>query len=186
VPGVLDRLEPQKYDNIVLVASEFLAEGDQADAATVATFLMLSKSLPEEGPRPDVLVELMDEENRFLFAGQRDDVIVSATTASYLLSQVSLRRELAAVYAELCRPRGGQLTLQPAAKYAPDEAVRFGDLERAASAHGEIAVGIRHGGRLALNPDREIEWRLEPGDQLLVLPPARSPRRTSQIETEPR
>ena len=179
MPGVLDRLEPQNYDNIVLVASEFLAEGDQADAATVTTFLMLNGLLSEEGPRPDVLVELMDEENRFLFSGQRDDVIVSATTASYLLSQVSLRRELAAVYAELCRPRGGQLTLQPAAKYTPDAATRFGDLERAASARGEIAVGIRHGGRLAMNPDREVEWRLEPGDQLLVLPPASSSKGTS-------
>jgi len=176
---VLDRLEPQRYDNVVLVASEFLTEGDQADANTVTTFLMLSGLLSEEGPRPDVLVELMDEENRFLFAGQRDDVIVSATTASYLLSQVSLRRELAAVYAELCRARGGQLTLQPAANYAPDASARFGDLERAASARGEIAVGIRHAGRLALNPDREVEWRLEPGDQLLVLPPARSSNGTS-------
>lgn len=179
VPGVLDRLEPQRYDNIVLVASEFLAEGDQADAATVTTFLMLSGLLSEEGPCPDVLVELMDEENRFLFAGERDDVIVSATTASYLLSQVSLRRELAAVYAELCRPRGGQLTLQPAAQYAPGAAARFGDLERAAFARGEIAVGIRHAGRLAMNPDREVEWRLESGDQLLVLPPARSSKGTS-------
>ena len=121
----------------------------------------------------------MDEENRFLFEGQRDDVIVSATTASYLLSQVSLRRELAAVYAELCRARGGQLTLQPAAKYAPDAAARFGDFERSASARGEIAVGIRHAGRLTLNPDREAEWRLESGDQLLVLPPARSSNGTS-------
>jgi hypothetical protein len=78
----LDRLEPQKYDNVVLVASEFPAEGDQADAATVTTFLMLNGLLSEEGPRSEVLVELMDEENRFLFAGQREDVIVSATTAS--------------------------------------------------------------------------------------------------------
>ena len=179
VPGVLDRLEPQKYDNVVLVASEFSAEGDQADAFTVTTFLMLNGLLSEEGPRPNVLVELMDEENRFLFADRRDDVIVSATTASYLLSQVALRRELAAVYAELCRTRGGQLTLQPLAKYAPDTVARFGDLEKAASARGEIAVGIRHAGRLALNPDREIEWKAEPGDQLLVLPPTRSSKGTS-------
>ena len=140
---------------------------------------MLSGLLFEEGPRTDVLVELMHEENRFLFADQRDDVIVSATTASYLLSQVSLRRELAAVYAELCRARGAQLTLQSLAKYAPDATASFGDLERAAYARGEIAVGIRHGGRLTLNPDREIEWRLDPGDQLLVLPPARSSKGTS-------
>ena len=179
VPGVLDRLEPQRYDNVVLVASEFLAEGDQADASTVAAFLMLNGLLPEEGPRPDVLVELMYEENRFLFAGKREGVIVSATMASYLLSQVSLRRELAAVYAELCRPRGGQLTLQPAAIYAQGAAARFGDLEKAAFVRGEIAVGVRHRGQLSLNPDRDLEWRLEPGDQLLVLPPSRSPKRTS-------
>ena len=169
-PGVLDRLEPQRYDNIVLVASEFLAEGDQADASTVTTFLMLSGLLSEEGPRPDMLVELMDEENRFLLSDERDGVIVSAMMVGYLLSQVSLRRELGAVYAELCRPRGGRLTLQPAMKYAPDATARFGELQKTAFAHGEIAVGIRHAGRVALNPDREVEWRLEPGDQLLVLP----------------
>ena len=77
------------------------------------------------------------------------------------------------MYVELCRARGGQLTLQPVARYAPDGAARFGDLERAASARGEIAVAIRHGGRLALNPYRKVEWRLEPGDQILALPPAR-------------
>jgi hypothetical protein len=118
---------------------------------------MLSGLLSEQRPRPDVLVELMDEENRFLFSDHRDRVLVSATMVSYLLSQVSLRRELGAVYAELCRPRGGQLTLQPATEYAPDTTARFGELQKTAFAHGEIPVGIRHAGRLALNPDRDVE-----------------------------
>jgi hypothetical protein len=173
-PGVLEGLEPQRYDNIVLLASEQLAEEEQADATTVFTYLMLRGLLPEEGPRPELFVELMDEENEFLFRREDQDVIVSPMLVSYLLSQVSLRRELAAVFAELTQPWGAQIVLQPAREYlATNGPLRFEDLECAAAARGEIALGLRRAQEpdagLALNPDRDTEWTLAPGDEVVVL-----------------
>jgi hypothetical protein len=173
-PGVLERLEPQRYDNIVLVASERLEEEEQADATTVFGYLMLRGLLPEEGPRPEVFVELLDEENEFLFGREHEDVIVSPMLVSYLISQVALRRELAAVFAELSRPRGARIVLQPAQEYlATNGPVRFEDLDRTASARGEIALGLRRtegpDGGLTLNPDRDAEWTLAPGDEVVVL-----------------
>jgi len=173
-PDVLEGLEPWRYDNIVVLASEWQAEEKQADGITVFTHLMLRGLLPEEGRRPEILVELMDEENQFLFRGDPEDVIVSPMWVSYLISQVALRRELAAVYEELTRPWGAQIVLRPAGAYLPAGGpVRFGDLERAAAARGEIALGL-HRSRgadsgLALNPDRETEWILADGDEAVVL-----------------
>jgi hypothetical protein len=173
-PGVLERLEPRRYDNIVLLASERMDAEEQADATTVFAYRMLRVLLSEEDPRPDLFVELMDEENQFLFQGEDADVITSPLLVSYLLSQVALRRELAAVFAELSRPRGAHISLEPAQGYlATSQPVRFEDLQRAASARGEIAVGLRRAGSsdggLALNPDREATWTLGPADEMVVL-----------------
>ncbi len=177
LPGVLNRLEPQSYDNIVLLASERLREEEQADAITVFTYQLLTGLLPEKGPRPAVFVELLDEENQALLEQERDDVIVSPSLVSYLLSQVSLRSELAAIFAELSRPRGAQVLLGNAHDYlAMDKPQRFQDLERAAMARGEIALGVLHtedaGAKLDLNPDRTAQWTPAPGDQVVVLAPA--------------
>ncbi|MGI9589899.1 MAG: CASTOR/POLLUX-related putative ion channel, partial [Myxococcota bacterium] len=172
-PGVLERLEPQRYDNIVLLASERLDEEEQADATTAFAYLMLRRLLEKEDGRPAIFVELLDEENRFLFDGELEDVIVSPLLVSYLLSQVALRRELASVFAELARPKGAHLVLEPAEAYlATSGPVRFEELERAASARGEIALGLRRNGSddgLVLNPDRDAEWMLGSGDQLVLL-----------------
>jgi len=174
VPGVLERLEPRGYDNIVLLASERLGEQEQADATTALSYVMLNGLLPEDGPRPEMLLELLDEENEFLFSRRQEDVIVSPTLVSYVLSQVSMCRELAAVIVELSRPWGAQIVLRRAQEYVTTEGpVRFEDLECAAAARGEIAIGLRHAeGRdpaIALNPDRDTEWTLASADELVVL-----------------
>lgn len=173
-PGVLEDLEPQRYDNIILLASEQLAGEGQADATTVFAYLMLRGLLPKEGPRPQLFVELLEDENEFLFERENEDEIVSPTLVSYLLSQVSLRRELAAVIAELSRTWGAQIVLQPARGYLEKtEPVRFADIEQAAAARGEIALGLRRAegpdAELVLNPDRDADWTLAPGDEVVVL-----------------
>jgi hypothetical protein len=184
-PGVLEGLEPQHYDNIILLASEQLAGEGQADATTVFAYLMLRGLLPEEGPRPQLFVELLEDENEFLFERENEDEIVSPTLVSYLLSQVSLRRELAAVIAELSRTWGAQIVLQPAREYLEKrESVRFADLERAAAARGEIALGLRRAegpdAELALNPDRDTAWTLAPGDEVVVLGSCAEPEDTAR------
>jgi len=173
-PRVLEGLEPQRYDNIILLASEQLAGVGQADATTVFAYLLLRGLLPEEGPRPQLFIELLEDENEFLFERENEDEIVSPTLVSYLMSQVSLRRELRAVFAALSRAWGAQIVLESAREYLEkQESVRFADLERAAAARGEIALGLRRAegpdAELALNPDRDAAWSLAAGDEVVVL-----------------
>mgnify|MGYP001812776535 FL=1 len=169
-PGVLERLDPQRYDQILVLASELLAETDQADATTVFTYQVLTGLLPEDGPRPQLLIELQHAENLELFPTDQD-VIVSPLLVSYLLAQVSLRHELAAVYEELCRPWGAQILLYRIDEYmSTDKPACFGDLEMAAAGRGEIALGLRHGpNELRLNPGRDFTWTPATTDHAVVL-----------------
>jgi hypothetical protein len=173
-PGALEQLDLESYDSIVVLASERLSDEDQADAASVLGHLMLRRLIPLDRERPHVLVELLDEDSRDLFIGNRDDFIVSSTVVSYLLSQVTLRPELAALYSELFRPLGPQIVSCSAAEYLPTlEGVRFGDIVQAAEARGETALGLRRQSedppQVILNPDRSQSWSLSARDEVVVL-----------------
>ncbi len=174
IPGVIEGLEPATYQNVIVLASELLEEKEHADAVSVVAALTLRGLFPDETQRPEVLVELLDQENEYLFQGGTEDVMVSPMVVSYLVSQVALRQELASVFWELTRPSGAQIALRRADGYLGAEgSVRFQDVQRAAARYGEIALGYRRPtdpqSGLALNPDREIEWSVEPEDEMVVL-----------------
>jgi hypothetical protein len=173
-PGMLESLRPREYDNVLLLASERLERGHQADAVTATAYLTLDGVLMDEGPRPEIFVELMHEENRFLFTDERDDVMVTPTLVGYLLSQVSLRPELAGVFDELTGHSGVQVELRPVSDYIEANAsVHFDDLSTAVRARRQTALGWCRvempGAGTTLNPERDVEWRPEPGDQVVVL-----------------
>jgi hypothetical protein len=98
----------------------------------------------------------------------------SPVLIGYILSQIALKRELAAVVSEFCRPRGTQVILEPALNLvSAQEPVHFSDIENAAGERGLIALGLQRGSgadvRVDLNPDRDAEWKLAPDDRVVVL-----------------
>jgi hypothetical protein len=179
-PGVLEGLEPRKYHNIIVLASESLEEKEHADAISVATALTLRGLFAEREHQPSVMVELLDPENRNLFHGGEEEVMVSPTVVSYIVSQVALRRELAWVFWELTRPWGAQILLRSAeAVLKTSGSVRFKEVQRIAATRGEIALGFRRPGDAengtALNPDPDTEWSLQSGDEVIVLTSTKEP-----------
>lgn len=180
IPRVLEQLEPAAYDSILILASERASVEEEADATTTSAYLMLQDLLPTGAERPNVLIELLDPDNAVLFENVSDDVMVSSSIASFLLSQVALRRELAAVFSELTRPWGPQILLEPVSQYVDSTGpLTFDEIERAAAARGEIALGLNrrvqsHAG-LLLNPDRDVELRLGPEDAVVLLSTVEGP-----------
>jgi hypothetical protein len=180
IPRVLEQLEPAAYDSILILASERASVEEEADATTTSAYLMLQDLLPTGAERPNVLIELLDPDNAVLFENVSDDVMVSSSIASFLLSQVALRRELAAVFSELTRPWGPQILLEPVSQYVDSTGpLTFDEIERVAAARGEIALGLNrrvqsHAG-LLLNPDRDVELRLGPEDAVVLLSTVEGP-----------
>lgn len=176
LPAELLHLEPGGFDNIVLMASERMDTGEEADARTILACLLLDDLLPESESRPDILVELMDPENLSLFERQNDEILVTPLILSHMLAQVALRRELRAVFDVLFGPGGAEIFFRKARDYGvTGREVDFGDLQEAVARCGEVALGLRlaagqRGSRgIHLNPDRALSWNLGEEDELVVL-----------------
>ncbi len=175
IAHVLEELGPGKYDTVYLPARERFALEEQADASTVLIHSVLDNLLDAgEGPRPQVVVELLDEDSEFLFKKSGVDVIVGPKLVSYLQSQVTLRPELAYVSAGLAQPDGHHIRLRPAHEIlTADGPVRYEQIRLAVAAFGEVALGVVRGARRAdtvlLNPSRELELTLESDDRVVVL-----------------
>ncbi len=176
VPAEMRKLEPARYDNIVLVSSHWTGAEEEADARTILAYLLLQEILPESGDRPAILAEIMDSENVALFTRASCETLLPMVILSHLLSQVVLRRELGAVFDELFGPGGAELVYRSASEYGlAERSIRFADAQNEAARNGEIALGFHfettatpQAGAL-LNPPRDAVYRLAPGDSIVVL-----------------
>jgi ion channel POLLUX/CASTOR len=175
VPSEIARMSPADFHNIVLLGSDWLDSGEEADARTILGYLLLRKLLPQEGG-PEILLELMDPGSAPLFPRRRGEVLISPVILGHILAQVALRRELRAVFDELFGPGGAEIFFHPIAAYAATGTeVSFREISRAAALRGETALGIRleprseHAGGVFINPAPDQRWRVQDGDQLVVL-----------------
>ncbi len=189
VPAYLESVDPASYDNLVLLSSERLKSDAESDARTILGYLLLRQLMAGAAKAPPMLVELNDQDNVTLFNNRRGEVIVSPLIISRMMARVALRRELRAVIDELFSSGGSEIFFRRITDYelaenldksaVPDAGERvysFTDLQRAADARGEIAIGIRRtgqdgrpGGGVQLNPGRDERLRLNEDDDLIVL-----------------
>ncbi len=171
-PDVLATLRPQDYDRVIFLARERMGDEAVADAATYSAYLALDALLGSA--QPHLVLEVLEEENGALFAGERDDVLLSPPIVSYILSQVALKPELGRVFRELLQPQGQSLGFLEITESGA--ALSFEEAAAAASERGFLALGVVagavDGGRLTLNPPRTLRWTTAPGDRLVVLGPA--------------
>ncbi len=190
IPSELYALEPWRYDNVVTLGSELRGSGQEADARTILGALLLEEIAEQQNDCPAVLLELLEPENEGLVANGTAEVVVSPLVTSHMLSQIALRRELRSVFDALFTAGGTEILFRPVADYGLTGAVTFEQIQAAASAHGETALGIRvptpdgvdrrrkpapgseHPpalGALTLNPDRARTWAVSEGLEMVVI-----------------
>ncbi|RMH50429.1 MAG: ion channel DMI1 [Bacteroidetes bacterium] len=173
----LERAGPAGYDNVILLGSDWLASGEEADARTILGYVLLRALLPEGDAGPAVLVELIDPANARLFRRRPGEVIISPVILSHMLAHAALRQELTAVFGELFGPGGAEIFFRAVGDYGlTGQPVTFRDVQRQAAAAGEIALGVRlqreadgPGGGVYLNPSRTQTWTFRPEDRIVVL-----------------
>jgi len=165
------------YTNVVLLASGRLESEQESDARTILGYLLLQEALATGLAEPEILVELMEPGNADFFHSRADEVLVSPLVLSHMLAQVALRRELRTVFDELFGAGGAEIIFRRALEYGlVDREIGFHDLQRAAAARGEIALGYRIDddwegprGGVRLNPDRNERFALGDADRVVVL-----------------
>jgi hypothetical protein len=181
-PPDLQRVAPETYDHIVLLGSDWLESGAEADARTILGHLLLRETLPEDsdpagaGQAVEIVIELLDMGNRPLFRHRATEVLISPLILSHMIAQVALRPELRIVFDELFGPGGPEIAFVPPAHLGCDgESVRFRDLQLRAFERGAIALGVRLGrdgagpAPLQLNPLPHTSWTFGPKDRVVLL-----------------
>lgn len=175
VEGELRRIGPLNYDTVLLLSSDRLASGEEADARTMVGYLQLEELVSEGTQVPQMIMELSDPDNRHLLMAYRSEVMISPMIVSHVLAQVALRRELRAVLDELFTVGGAEIQFHDPADYPLPASVNFQLLERLLAERGDAALGIfrqkpdAEGRQLYLNPPRREYLDIQPGDRLVVL-----------------
>jgi len=176
-PSDLKRVNPQEYDNIVMVANSWMQSNEESDARTILGYLILREMLPENALKPEILIELMDPDNEKLFAQRTGEVLISPLILSHILAHVALRRDLNVVFDELFTVGGAEIYFRSSAFYKlGDGEITFGEIGNIVFQNGDIALGVRiaekrddENGGIQLNPPRDSFWRLHHEDELVIL-----------------
>ncbi|PVY76487.1 Trk K+ transport system NAD-binding subunit [Tamilnaduibacter salinus] len=172
VPVDLQGLHPEHYDSVLMLSSDRLASGEEADARTMMAYLQLEEILGNGPDRPQVVMELSDPDNESLLLTDHSETLVSPMIVSHILAQVALRRELRVVLDELFTAGGAEIMLRGVDVLDLPDAPTFATVCDCFQGRGEIALGIlwadaRRG--LTMNPPASMVLTLAPGDRVVVL-----------------
>lgn len=167
----LREMEPEGYDNVVILGSDWVETQEESDARTIVVHLVLRNVLDGSTHKPKILVDLLDSNNIALFEDYDSEVLVTPMIASHVLAQVALRREINAVYEELFAAGGAEIFFRRVSDYGiAGQNVNFGELQEMSACRGEIALGIRLQNRgVVLNPAHDEPCVLSESDDLIVL-----------------
>ncbi|MDX1667507.1 MAG: hypothetical protein R3350_09770 [Saprospiraceae bacterium] len=173
----LRKIDPARFDNILLVSSDRFVEEEEADARTIVGYVLLEDLLEEAPTRPQILLELSDPSNESLIRRFDSEVIIGPMILSHLLAAIALRRELYSIYNELFTVGGAEIIFRDLEEYGLEAGtIPFGELEKQAAEYNEIALGIytehAQGNRkvvLTLNPESHQKLHLNENVQLVVL-----------------
>lgn len=173
--GALSEINPHSYDSILLLSSDRMASGEEADARAIVGYAILDEMLQKTTNRPQILLELADPDNEALITHKDSETIVSPMVLSHVLAQVALRPELRLVFDELFTVGGAEITFREPSVYQLNAPLPFWKLEALVAEAGETALGVYRqktdakGRHLLLNPPRDTALDLQPGDQIVVL-----------------
>ena len=176
-PSDLARVNPEEYDNIVILGCDWLPSKEEADARTLLGFQLVRRLSEGKGKRPEILVELLDPATLPLLRRECEEALVSPLLLGHILAHVALRPDLNSVFGTLFHSGGAEIYLRPAAHYGlAGKNENFRLIQETVGRRGEIALGIRVDAEASmaesgihLNPKREQRWLLAEADEIVVL-----------------
>lgn len=186
--AALRKLEPSKYDNIIILSSgDDHADPETTDSETIVILLLLRqiiKDVPEELQNKNgtkIITEIMDSDNQELVSRAGvNDFIISNRFVSTILAQISEEADIKKVYDDLFSEDGSEIYLKPAHLYfevLPQE-VTFADMMGIAQVREEVCIGVKitawqqdldKNFGVKLIPEKNSKWTLDRDDCLIVV-----------------
>lgn len=178
--GELREITAAAYDTVILVSSDRLPSGEEADARAIVGYMILNEMLQSAERYPQILLELSDPDNEPLVLRNNSETIISPLILSHVLGQVALRPELRAVFDDIFTVGGAEIVFREPSDYGLPQSLAYWRLEASVASYGETALGIyraipaENGKHLLLNPLRDIAITLNQGDQIVAITRAAS------------
>jgi hypothetical protein len=174
MPDALRKVVSPDFVSALVVANTAL-EADAADATTVITVLLLRDLFGHLGERkPRIISEILDPRTKDLLEQDYGaDFVVSSEMTSMLLAQVSQRRELNAVFADLFDADGNEIYLKRAACFAlVGHPTPWLAVQKVARERGEVAIGyFKRQAAPVINPRQNEVLVLDEDDRVIVIAP---------------
>jgi K+/H+ antiporter YhaU regulatory subunit KhtT len=171
-PDALKKVLSPDFAAAMVVADTTLPS-DEADARTVITVLLLRELFGSLGPkRPRLISEILDPRTKDLVEQDYGaDFVVSSEMTSMLLAQVSERRDLNAVFADLFDSDGNEIYLKRAACFATvGEAMPWLAVQKVARGRGEVAIGyLKFNATPVINPRQAEVLTFAAEDRVIVI-----------------
>ncbi len=172
MPEALRRVVSPDF-SVALVVADLTVDAEEADARTVITVLLLRdlfSALGEQKPR--IISEILDPRTKDLLETDYGaDFVVSSEMTSMLMAQISERRELNAVFADLFDSDGNEVYLKRAACYAMlGQTASWLGVQKVARLRGEVAIGyVKPNQPPVINPKQGEPLVFEAEDRVIVL-----------------
>ena len=158
---------------VALVVADSARGAEEADARTVMTVLLLRDLFKSFGDRkPRIISEILDPRTKELLEQDYGaDFVVSAEMTSMLLAQISERRELNAVFADLFDSDGNEIYLKRAACYSLlGYTTPWLTVQKVARTRGEVAIGyFKLNGTPVINPKQGEAIVFAEEDRIIVI-----------------
>lgn len=172
MPEALRRVVSPDFVTAMVVA-DTRRDQEEADARTVMTVLLMRDMFSALGDRkPRIISEILDPRTKDLLEQDYGaDFVVSAEMTSMLLAQVSERRELNFVFADLFDSDGNEIYLKRAACYTVlDQPTPWLSVQLVARQRREVAIGyLKHNATPAINPKQDEVLTLTEDDRIIVI-----------------
>lgn len=158
---------------VAMVVADTDADAEEADAKTVITVLLLRDMFRALGDRkPRIISEILDPRTKDLLETDYGaDFVVSSEMTSMLLAQVSERRELNAVFADLFDSDGNEVYLKRAACFTVlAHTTSWINVQKVARDRREVAIGyLKYGKTPIINPSQTEDLVFAAEDRIIVL-----------------
>lgn len=177
---VLESINLMQFNHIILLSYSSEMPAEEADSITLITLLHLRDISEKLGVDMSIVSELLMDENRALAeVTNADDFIVSEKVISLLLTQISEKKELSQVFADIFNPEGSEIYIKPMSDYIDaGQEIDFYTVVEAARRRNETAIGYRlmqferdasqkYG--VKINPRKSDKIKFSQDDKIIVL-----------------
>jgi hypothetical protein len=153
--AIEERLTANRYDVVAVVPYREGHTPAESDAYTMMAMAVVRKVVEALGHDTKIVGELRASAHQTLAeVAAPDDLIVSEALAAAFAVQLMDRPQTQQVLADLLDYRGSAFYVRPLSTFDVCPEDTYGTVVDEAVARGEIAIGLRIGGLIELNPNR--------------------------------